>query len=155
MSKKEPKDKEHEYYDGEAKFSPIPLHVSSPVIKKVDKGKIKTTAVEAMQKQANQQIEMLKKQAELIMTQVQEIQERVKISFEIYQADLRFKPEIDTLYHLYQDKEKKILSMIGPKEWGKNMPYEMYLATVKLLPDKTWEVIEKAEVSNSEPSSET
>ena len=47
------------YYTGEAKFSPIPLSVSSPMIKAENKGKIKASAVETMQKQANQQIAML------------------------------------------------------------------------------------------------
>lgn len=145
MSENKEKNEEHEYYQGEAKFSPIPMHVSSPQIKKVDKGKIKTNAVEAMRKQANQQIEMLKKQAELIMAQVKDIEERVQISFEIYEADLRFTPEIGKIYHLYRNDDKKVLSMIGPNEWGKSEPYDQFLATVELLPDKTWDILAKFE----------
>ena len=66
------------YYTGNAKFSPIPLTVSSPQIKAENKGKIKASAVETMQKQAKQQIDMLKKQAETIMEQVQQIEDRLR-----------------------------------------------------------------------------
>jgi len=130
------------YYTGEAKFSPIPLSVSSPVIKPEDKGKIKTSAVEAMQKQAEQQINMLRKQAEVIMNQVREIENRLQVSYGIYEAEMKFTPQINDFYHLYEKAGKKILSFISPKEWGEKMPYDKFLATVKLLPDKTWEVIE-------------
>ncbi|MBU2045192.1 MAG: DUF2452 domain-containing protein, partial [Bacteroidetes bacterium] len=80
------------YYTGEAKFSPVPMTVSSPAIKLIDKNKVRANAVEAMYMQAHQQIGMLRKQAELIMQQVQEIEDRLKISELIYQADMRFKP---------------------------------------------------------------
>ena len=76
------------YYTGEAKFSPIPLSVSSPQIKAENKGKIKASAVETMQKQANQQINMLRKQAEAIMNQVKEIEARLQISYGIYEAEM-------------------------------------------------------------------
>lgn len=129
------------YYTGEAKFSPIPLSVSSPVINPENKGKIKASAVEAMQKQAEQQISMLRKQAEVIMNQVREIENRLQVSYGIYEAEIKFTPQINDFYHLYEKEGKKILSFISPKEWGAKMPYDKFLATVKLLPDKTWEVI--------------
>ncbi|NNJ56795.1 MAG: DUF2452 domain-containing protein [Bacteroidia bacterium] len=132
------------YYTGEAKFSPIPLIVSSPVIRPEDKGKIKSSAVETMQKQANQQIAMLRKQAEVIMGQVKEIEQRLEVSYGIYEAEMKFTPQINELYHLYEKEGNKVLSFISPKEWGSKMPYDLFLASVKLLPDKTWEVIEKA-----------
>ncbi len=131
------------YYTGDAKFSPIPLIVSSPVIKPEDKGKIKTTAVETMEKQANQQIAMLRKQAEVIMEQVKQIENRVQVSYGIYESEMKFTPQLNEFYHLYEKEGKKILSFISPKEWGTKMPYDAFLATVKLLPDKTWEVIEQ------------
>jgi hypothetical protein len=31
--------------------------------------------------------------------------------------------------------------MVGPKEWGKKMPFEDYVAEVRLMSDHTWEVI--------------
>lgn len=109
------------YYTGEAKFSPVPLAVNSPVIKPIDKNKVSANAVEAMHMQAHQQIEMLRKQAELIMQQVKEIEERLKISELIYKADMRFKPVMGQVYHLYEKRQKGefLVSMIAPNEWGR------------------------------------
>ena len=39
---------------------------------------------------------------------------------------------------------KDILSLIAPGEWGRSQNSMKYLATVKLLADHTWEVIEKS-----------
>ncbi|NNJ55980.1 MAG: DUF2452 domain-containing protein [Bacteroidia bacterium] len=97
-----------------------------------------------MQKQANQQIAILRKQAEVIMGQVKEIEQRLEVSYGIYEAEMKFTPQINELYHLYKKEGNKVLSFISPKEWGSKMPYDLFLASVKLLPDKTWEVIEKA-----------
>ncbi|MDA8886491.1 DUF2452 domain-containing protein [Bacteroidia bacterium] len=138
--------KDSQYYKGEAKFSPIPLIVSSPVIKAENKGKIKASAVETMQKQANQQIAMLRKQADTIMQQVREIEARLQVSYGIYEAEMKFTPKIGENYHLYEKDGGKILSFISPDEWGERMPYDSFLATVHLLADRTWEV----KVSNDE-----
>ncbi len=127
-------------YQGEDKFSPIPLSVSSPKINPIDKRLTKATAHETMQLQAYQQIGMLKKQAELIMQQVAEIEERITISKKIYQADLNFEPVVGTTYYVYAKGAKTILSLIAPNEWGKKMPYDAHNCTVKLLADKSWQV---------------
>ncbi len=135
------------YYTGEAKFSPVPMSVSSPVIKAIDKNKVRANAVEAMHMQANQQVAMLKKQAELIMQQVKEIEERLIISEQIYQADMRFKPVMGQIYHLYENEEGKYLvSLIAPNEWGKSKKFKRYISTVRLLSDHTWDVLNKAAI---------
>ncbi len=137
----EDQNKKKQYYTGEAKFSPIPLSVSSPVIKPENKGKIKASAVEAMEKQAQQQIAMLRKQADVIMEQVKKIESRMQISYGIYEAEMKFTPQINEMYHLYENNGDKILSFISPAEWKRSMPYDRFLASVLLLPDKTWEVV--------------
>jgi hypothetical protein len=134
------------YYTGEAKFSPVPMTVSSPAIKLIDKNKVRANAVEAMHMQAHQQIGMLRKQAELIMKQVQEIEDRLKISELIYQADMRFKPVMGQIYHLYEKEEKGkfLVSMIAPQEWGRSKSFSRYLSTIRLLSDSTWDILDKA-----------
>jgi hypothetical protein len=129
-----------QYYTGEAKFSPIPMSVSSPVIKAENKGKIKASAVEAMQKHAEQQMAMLRKQADVIMAQVREIEARLEVSYGIYEAEIKFTPKINETYHLYEKDGVKVLSFISPEEWGERIPYDAFVASVLLLPDKTWEV---------------
>lgn len=123
-------------------LSPIPVHVGSALIKPEDKGKITSNAVEAMNHYANQEIDLLRQQAELIMKQVHQIEERVEISQQIYEAEMRFTPKIMGIYHLYEKEDgSKLLSMVGPNEWGRSFPYKKHIAQVKLLGDHTWDVL--------------
>lgn len=133
--------KEGAIYQGEDKFSPIPLSVASPPIKPLDKKLIKATAFETMHHQANQQIEMLKRQADLIMQQVKEIEERVMISKQIYESNLSFEPVIGNIYFLYKKSDKLMLSMVAPHEWGRKKPYDEFIYKVCLLADKTWQLL--------------
>jgi len=58
---------------------------------------------------------------------------------------LRFEPLINHVYHLYRKADEKLmLSLIGPLSWGKSGDKLTYLASVKLLADHTWEIIEQA-----------
>lgn len=58
----------------------------------------------------------------------------------IYEAKLNFAPVVGHRYFLYEETEgTHLLSMIGPKEWGrKGCPFKSYVAEVKLLADHTW-----------------
>ena len=66
-------------YQGELSNAPYALSVSSPKIEPIDKRLLKANAHESMQHQAEQQISMLKKQAELLMKQAKEIEERLVV----------------------------------------------------------------------------
>ncbi len=128
-------------YQGPDKFSPIPLSVSSPKINPVDKRLVKANAFETMQYQANQQIMILKKQADLLLEQAGIIEERLIVSKMIYEADLNFEPVIGTVYHVYQNKGKTVLSLVAPEEWGKKQAYEKHVCSARLLADKSWELL--------------
>ena len=135
------KQENSEYYTGEQSFAPVPMHVASAPIRPIDKGKLQATAFEAMHHHAQQQIELLRKQAEVLMQQVREIEERVEISRQIYEADFKFKPEVGNVYHLYEQEGRRILSLIGPNEWGRSARFDQYIASVRLLGDKTWDIL--------------
>ena len=124
-------------YIGPANLSPIPLSVGSPIIKAEDKGKLRANAVEAMHHYANQEMALLKKQADLIM-------EQLKVSENIYTSDMRFQPVIGQVYHLYEKDDHFKLSIIGPTEWGRSKTVGNYVASVKLLGDHSWDIINKA-----------
>lgn len=128
-------------YQGPDKFAPLPLSVSSPKINPVDKRLVKANAFETMQHQANQQILMLKKQADLLMEQARQIEERLLISQRIYEADINFEPVIGTIYHVYEKKGKTVLSLVAPFEWGAKMPFEKHVCTARLLADRSWELL--------------
>ncbi|MBL7811392.1 MAG: DUF2452 domain-containing protein [Bacteroidetes bacterium] len=129
-------------YQGELSQAPYALSVSSPKIEPVDKRLLKANAHEAMQHQAQQQIDMLRKQAALLIRQAREIEQRLEVSHSIYQADIPFEPVIGGVYHLYQRNDgSQVLSMVAPYEWGRTMPFDLHLYTVRLLADKTWEIL--------------
>jgi hypothetical protein len=72
------------------------------------------------------------------------LEERRIISLIVYQAELRFKPENGHTYYLYnRENGTTFLSMIEPTSW--NRGDLIYIASVKLLSDMTWTVIEKSE----------
>lgn len=129
-------------YQGELSQAPYALTVSSPKIDPVDKRMVKANAHEAMQHQAEQQVQMLRRQAELLLKQAREIEERLAVSHTIYKADIGFEPVIGGIYHLYQKHDgSQVLILVAPYEWGRIMPYAMFLHTVRLLADRTWEIL--------------
>lgn len=118
--------------------------VGGAVIKPIDKGRTKGLAVEAMHKQTDLQLGQIQKQMQLLVEQAQKIKKRVEISEIIYGAEMGFKPLIGKTYHVYQRAdETAVLSVVGPNEWGRsNCPFKGFLATVCLLADHTWEILE-------------
>ena len=119
--------------------------VGGAVIKPIDKGRVKGLAVSAMHEQTNMQLDQIRKQVELLVTQAQLIHDRVEVSERIYLADMNFKPLIGKRYHLYQRKNgKDVLSMVAPHEWGRSQPYT-FIASLKLLADHTWEILDNRE----------
>lgn len=118
--------------------------VGGAVIKPIDQGRTKGLAVKAMHKQTDIQLDQIRKQMELLAEQAQKIKKRVEISEIIYGAEMGFKPLISKVYHLYQRAdETAVLSVVGPQEWGpRGCPFQNFLATVSLLADHTWEILE-------------
>ena len=117
-------------------------HRGSVPIIPTKEGDIKHKSLSAMQQQTNSQLMQIKEQMELLAKQATEIKNRIDISEQIYNAEIRFEPLIAHTYHLYQENETKfLLSMISPNDWGrKKCPYS-FIASVRLLADHTWEII--------------
>ena len=124
---------------------PYAHHVGSALIKPIDQGRVKGRAVSAMYEQTNRQLDQIREQVDLLARQARAIHQRVRISEQIYLAEVHFNPLIGNTYHLYQRANgQSVLSMIAPTEWGRSCPYE-FIATVRLLPDHTWDVLERNE----------
>lgn len=122
---------------------PYAHHTGSAAIRPEDKGQIRGQAMTAMYDQTDRQMEQLRQQMETLMGQAKSLNNRMQVSEAIYMTEIPFQPVIHHLYHLYQRKSDgvHVLSMIAPHEWGKKTPYE-HLATVRLLGDHTWEVLD-------------
>lgn len=120
--------------------------LSSGVIKPDDLGKIKSNALLAMEQQTDMQLRQLQEQIQLLYNQAQDIKARTDISVWIYQADMGFNPLIGHTYHLYEKEDgRHFVSMVSPKEWGRSKKFKRFVATVKLLADHTWDIIQKGE----------
>lgn len=113
------------------------------IVRPEDKGRIRGNAMTAMYDQTDRQMEQLRQQMETLVNQAKSLQTRMGVSELIYQAEVPFQPVIHHIYHLYQRKSNgsRLLSMIAPSEWGQHAPFE-HMATVRLLGDHTWEVLE-------------
>ncbi len=118
-------------------------HRGSLPVTPTNQGKMKSKALSAMEHQTDIQLEQIKEQMRLLAQQANKIQQRVDVSERIYGAEMRFEPLINHVYHLYQKKdEKHLLSLIAPNAWGrKGCPYT-FVATVRLLADHTWDVLD-------------
>ncbi len=121
----------------------FPHHVGSALIKPEDQGKLKGKALSAMEHQTDMQLQLLYDQMQLLAEQAKNIQDRKTISTFIYKAEMRFDPLINHNYHLYEKDNNYILSLISPAEWGKSRNNMIWIASVKLLADHTWEILKK------------
>jgi hypothetical protein len=122
---------------------PYAHSISAPVIRPEDKGKIKGRALAAMEQQVQSQMDQLKKQMQVLAEQAQAIRDRVEVSHRIYEAEIPFQPLIGHIYHLYMREDgRHALSMIGPNDWGKSKVIGAFVATVRMLADHTWEILE-------------
>lgn len=117
--------------------------VGGAVIKPTKQGVIRSRALSAMEEQTDMQLDQIKQQIDLLAKQAKAIQDRKDLAAIIYGANIGFKPEINHIYHLYENKDNEaVLSMIGPDEWTKPK-FERFLYSVKLLADHTWEIVSK------------
>jgi hypothetical protein len=125
---------------------PYAHNTGSAVVKPEDQGKIKGRAMNAMEHQTDMQLDQIYQQMQLLAKQAKGLEGRKIISEKIYGAEMRFEPLINHTYHLYQKPNKVyLLSLIAPAQWGRSGKDFTFVATVKLLADHTWDIIEKAE----------
>ena len=121
-----------------------PHHAGSALVRPEDTGKIKGRALSAMEHQTDMQLTQIYEQMQLLAEQAKKLNDRKSISEFIYTAEMRFEPLINHIYQLYQKEDSSyLLSLIGPKEWGRSKNTFTFVATVRLLADHTWDIIEK------------
>jgi hypothetical protein len=125
---------------------PYAHHAGSALVKPEDKGKIKSNALSAMDHQTDMQMAQIYEQMKLLSEQANKLQDRKRISEYVYQAEMRFQPLINHTYYLYEKEDRDyLLSLIAPQDWGRSKNTLSYLATVKLLADHTWDVLDKVQ----------
>ena len=121
---------------------PFPHTIGSAPILPEDAGKIRGKALAAMREQTKNQMTQIYEQMQVLVNQARELRSRIEVSEKIYMARIQFEPVIGHTYYLYEkDDQSHFLSMISPEEWGRKLPYKQHIASVKLLSDHTWEVL--------------
>ena len=122
-----------------------PHHAGSALVKPEDKGKIKGRALSAMEHQTDMQLGQIYEQMQLLAEQAKKLNDRKSISEFIYMAEMRFEPLINHVYHLYtKENGDYLLSLIAPNQWGRSKNNFTFIATVRLLADHTWDILEKS-----------
>lgn len=125
---------------------PYAHHAGSALVKPEDKGRLKSNALSAMDHQTDMQMAQIYEQMKLLSDQANKLKDRKRISEYIYQAEMRFQPLINHTYYLYEKSNGEyLLSLISPQDWGKTKKTLSYLATIKLLADHTWDVLDKVQ----------
>ena len=103
----------------------------------------KEASLVVMEHHANRQIESLQEQANVLVKQAQEIQDRVKLAHLVSTAQYSFKPIMLKEYYLYKKNVLYRLTLISPEEWPSHTdcPYGKCVAVVRQLGDSTWEEV--------------
>ena len=109
-------------------FMPYPVSTLSPKIVPVDLTSFKTRGVSEVERVLQQKL-----------TEIRESYLAAIDDFNwnklIYEADINFEPILGQLYHLYEVRGRRILSMIGPDQW-----HHKHVATVRLNLDRQWKM---------------
>ena len=122
-----------------------PHTVGGSIIKPDDIGKEKGLSLSAMEHQTEMQLSQIYEQMQLLAKQAKQINDRKLISNFVYKSEYKFKPIINHLYHLYQKENSDyILSLIAPNQWGRSGTSFIFLASIRLLADHTWDIVEKS-----------
>lgn len=125
---------------------PYAHHTGSALVKPEDQGKIKSRGLNAMEHQTDMQLGQIYEQMQLLAKQAKALQDRKSVSEWIYTAEMRFEPLINHIYHLYKKESGSyLLSLIAPNQWGRSKNTFQFVATVRLLADHTWDILEKSE----------
>lgn len=103
---------------------------------------IKHEAINSMQEQVEIQLQMLHERMQVLAKQAQELKNRALISQELASFSPGFTPVPGQVYFLYiRHNDERVLSLIGPWQW-KEMPFREFVASVRYLSDKTWQLCE-------------
>ena len=133
-----------DYVSGK-RSSPFPTEIGGTSFSG-DQGEArKRGSLQAMRHHAQEQINKLQKQADLLVRQAGEIENRMALARKIGEARYNFKPVLLKTYYLYQKptgNRELILTLIGPEEWDGSSPYGKLLAKVRQLGDSTWETLD-------------
>ena len=111
-------------------FLPYPVSTLSPRIVPTDLSTFKSRGISQIERDLQQKL------IEIRETYLAAI-DHFSWNKLVYEAEINFEPVVGETYHLYEMRGRKLLSMIGPKEWAMR-----HLATFRLNVDRQWLLVE-------------
>jgi hypothetical protein len=111
-------------------FLPYPASTLSPRIVPTDLSSFKARVISEVERDLQQKLLEIR---ELYLQTI----DHFNWNKLIYEADIQFEPVIGQTYHLYQLRDRRMLSMVSPDQWS-----QKHLATVRLNVDRQWKIVE-------------
>lgn len=111
-------------------FMPYPVSTLSPPIIPNDLTSFKSRGISDVERELQQKLTEIREQYLKTI-------DHFNWNKLVYEAEIRFEPIVGGTYHLYEMRNGKALSMIGPDQW----PHK-HLATVRLNVDRQWLIVE-------------
>lgn len=111
-------------------FLPYPASTLSPRIVPTDLSSFKSRGISEVERDLQQKLREIR---EVYLEAI----DHFNWNKLVYEADIQFEPVIGQTYHLYELRNRKMLSMISPDEW----PHK-HLATVRLNVDRQWKIVQ-------------
>jgi len=107
-------------------FLSYPVSTLSPPIIKNDLSSFKSRGISQIERDTQQKLIELKQEYDKLI-------EEYNWNKIVYEAEINFEPMVGEIYHLYNIREKNVLSMIKPDEWG----YD-HIGSFELSYDRKW-----------------
>ena len=114
-------------------FMPYPVSTLSPPIIPNDLTSFKTRGISEVERDLQQKLTEIREQYLKAI-------DHYNWNKVVYEAEIRFEPVVGGIYHLYQMRSGRALSMVSPEQW----PHR-HLATVRLNYDRQWLIVETGE----------
>ena len=106
-----------------------PISTLSPPIFKNDLSPFKCDGLSRVERETEQKFLALKSEYEKLI-------EEYEWNRVVYSAEMNFEPLVGQTYHLYEIRDKNVLSLIKPNEWQ----YK-HLGSFNLSFDKHWHIV--------------
>ena len=110
-------------------FMPYPVSTLSPPIIPTDLTSFKTRGISEVERDLQQKLAEIREQYLRAI-------DHFNWNKLVYEAEIRFEPIVGGIYHLYEVRGRRALSMISPDQW----PHR-HLATVRLNVDRQWLIV--------------
>ena len=111
-------------------FLPYPVSTLSPPIVPNDLTSFKSRGLSMVEKELRQKL------TELREAYIEAV-DQFNWNKLVYEAEIRFEPMIGEVYHLYEMRGRRMLSMISPRQWS-----QPHLGSFRLNVGRQWDLVE-------------